>query len=533
MTGNADSNTPGCQPPAAVDADRADGPDRPDKSQVAAGAGLVSAGRMLTGLFNLLTLIFLARLLTKSLFALVVFVYLIQETARALGSLGLPAALYYFVPKLGQQSARSLGVWISVLLMGLALPWSIVLLVAHQPLATVFDKPALAGLLVYLSVYLLADFPTQALAPYMLSRKRYLGYFLVMVLFGASRFASLVIPAAWGATVRAIMFWFVAVCVGRWLIHWGVLLVVDSGTLSRCGWRLKEVFSYGIPLSLSLSVNKLNRQIDKYMIAGLCAAEVFAVYSVGAIEIPLVPGIAYSVTAALIPTLVVLYDRRDDKTFVEYWHGAMTKVAAIMMPVFVFFFVLAEPAMRVLFSSGYSEAAIPFRIYLCLLPLRLCGYGAVVRSMGKTRPVLISAVAALVVNAGLNYPLYLLLGMAGPALATVLGQVTAVLILLAVIRKKLAISAIDVFPLKSVVRVLLVALLCGVPLWVLAYFMEGDLLRILVGAVVFVVLYLIAGRVLGVLSAADFSYLKDLATLRVVRKSRRGAGEGAKRNGSA
>ena len=40
----------------------------------------------------------------------------------------------------------------------------------------------------------------------------------------------------------------------------------------------------------------------------------------------------------------------------------LAKVAAIMMPIFCFFFLLAGPTVRLFFSDAYSDAAIPFRV---------------------------------------------------------------------------------------------------------------------------------------------------------------------------
>jgi len=490
-----------------------------EQAQVAAGAGLVSIAKIIGGISNLLILVFLTRLLDQATFALVALVYLLQATINALGTLGLPAALLYYVPKLGPRIERSMGLWTGILLFLLAVPFALALWLGGPTIEGLLDKPGLAMPLFYLAIYLLADFPGQALPNYLLACRSYVGSFVVTMILYLSRMLSLVIPAWLGLPLEQIMFWFAAVAVLRVGLFLGYFLLLKSGDLAPQGWRIRDLFAYGVPLSLSQIVGKLNVQIDKYMIAALCAAEVFAVYSVGAIELPLVSSIAYSVTEALVPTLVLCYSRREVGGFIEYWHGAMAKVAAIMMPVFFFFFILAGPAMRVFFSDAYSEAQIPFRVYLCLLPLRLCGYGGVVRALGRTRPVLWAALAALVVNVALNYPLYLAFGMAGPATASVLAQVAAILVLLAAVRGRLEIPAWRVFPFVRVGRALVVAGLAATPLLFIDRLIQGDVAQLAVGAALFLPLYLVLGRLTRVLTADDFRYLGDLVTLRILKRA--------------
>jgi O-antigen/teichoic acid export membrane protein len=493
-----------------------------EKSRVAAGAGLVSIARIIGGIFNLLTIVILTRLLDQAVFALVGIVYMIQETIVALGSLDLHSALFYFIPKLGNKAARSLGTWTGICLLGLSIPFAAALWFGGPLIAELTDKPGLAVPLAYLAIFLIADFPGQAAPFYLLGRKSYVGFFLVTILFYASRFASLVVPAAMGASIEGIMFWFVGVAILRLAVFIFLLTFVDKNPIARQGWKIADLFSYGVPLSLSSIVGKLSVQIDKYMIMLMCTAEAFAVYYVGAIELPLVPSLAYSVTAALLPTLVVFAKNKEISNFIEYWHGSVVKVASVMMPVFFFFFILAGPLMRLLFSSQYEEAAIPFRVYLCLLPLRLCAYGAVVRSLGRTKPVLYASIAALSVNVLLNYPFFVLFGIAGPAMASIIAQLVAIVWLLRTIKVDLSVSWGAVFPYLRVAKAFGVAGLAAIPLIGIDFFFDGDISKVATGTVIFVATYLGLGRLSNVITRNDLVYLLDFVSLRVFKKAQTG-----------
>jgi O-antigen/teichoic acid export membrane protein len=499
--------------------------------RLAAGAGLVSQARLVGGVLNIVTLVALTRLLPKADFAVVALVYLVQETINAIGPLGLPSALSFFVPKLGPSVARALGLYTGRVLLLLSLPYALALGFGGPMFAEWAGKPEIATPLSLLAIGLIADFPGQTLPGYLIATEKFIGAFWVTLVFYLSRFASLVIPAALGADISTIIGLFAAVAVLRGLMFLVYFVFIAEGELGpeiRTQWTLKELFAFGLPLSLSAIVGKLNVQLDKYLIITIAAAEVFAIYTVGATQIPLVPGIAYSVTTALVPTMVLAHGRGDNSGFVKLWHGAMTKVSLAMMPVFAGLFVLAEPLVRILFSAEYTEAAVPFRVYLFLLPLRLCAYGAVVRALGKTKPVLIAAVAGLTANAALNYPMYALLGLAGPAVASILAQLVSIVILLYVIRHQLSIGWKQVFPYRAVGHALAIAVVAAVPLALAApslldatgHRLTDDIIALAGGGGVYLAIYLVLGRLGGLISADDLRYLVDFLTGRLAKRAK-------------
>ena len=253
------------------------------------------------------------------------------------------------------------------------------------------------------------------------------------------------------------------------------------------------------------------------MVFVLFSTAMFGVYTTGAQEVPIVTSVAYSITAALLPTLVIRYERGDVQGFIELWHGSMVKVATIMMPVFFYCFLEAEMLVRLIYSDPFADATIPFRVYLCLLPLRLCMYGGVVRALGQTRPVMLSALAGLIVNAALNYPLFLLFGLAGPGIATVLAQLTAIIALLAAVRKTLTLRWREVFPYASVLRVIAVAGVAAAPLWLVLQLVDSKLNAILLGAALYTPTYLVFAWLARVIGPSDLRYLKNLVTFRRAR----------------
>lgn len=490
-------------------------------SRLAAGAGLVSQARLVGGILNLLVIVCLTRLLDKPDFAIVAFIYMTEQLANALGPLGLPSALSFFVPKLGAQTGRALALHTGRVLSLLALPWALGLFFGGGALAEWAGKPGVESGLAVLALGLIADFPGQTLPGYLIAVEKYVGAFWITLLFYISRFASLVVPAALGLDIFWVIASFAAVAILRGVAFWVYFLTLADGPRRAPGsFTTRELFSYGLPLAGSLLIGKLNKFLDKYMIVAIATAEIFAIYSVGAIELPLVPALAYGVTTALVPSLVIAWRDSKPNEFIGLWHSSMQKVALVMMPIFALVFVLAEPVLTVLFSVGYADAAVPFRVYLCLLPLRLCGYGAIVRAAGRTRPVFTAAIVGLGTNAALNYPGYLLFGMAGPALASILAQVAAIGVLVHAVRTSLHISWAQALPYRPLLRTLALACVAAIPLWFIAPLVTAPGVALLVGVLVYLPIYLGAGMATGVLTRADLRYARDYITGRLVKKAR-------------
>ena len=434
-------------------------------SKLAAGVSLVSAANMLGGILNLVMVVALTRLLSKSDFAAIALIYMLFTMVSTIGTLGLPSALLFYVPKFSDGASRHLGLWTGGLLTLIALPVTLIFITVGPLLTQQFNVPDIHHLFYIVGLALIFDFSGQTFSGYLLAKERYLSTSIVVALFVTIRFLGLTLPAYLGLGLSGMVWGLCLTTALRSLAYFIYMVMIEKGEMNRetrSSWRTKELFSYGIPLSLSSIVGRLNLQADKYMIAALTSAEVYAIYHVGALEVPLVATLAYSVTRALMPSLVQSHDQGHSDHFLTLWHTSILKVATIILPVFAFLMFFTEPLISLIFSADYSRASVPFRVYLCLLPLRLCAYGAILRAMGATKPVLTSSVLSLFCNISLNYPLYLWLGLSGPAVASVIAQFVAIFFLLSVIRQNLHITWSAVFPLRPLLSGLFISVLSAI-----------------------------------------------------------------------
>jgi Na+-driven multidrug efflux pump len=137
----------------------------------------------------------------------------------------------------------------------------------------------------------------------------------------------------------------------------------------------------------------------------------------------------------------------------------------------------------VLYSERYRESALYFRIYLTLLPLRIIAFMPMLFALGRTRWVLAGAVGEIGFNLGLSLILMLRtpLGMAGPAIGTVLATLLQMLFYLEGIRRGLNVEWRNVLPWQALVTDFVRAGAWLLPLALLPISGFSPLLALLIG----------------------------------------------------
>ena len=267
----------------------------------------------------------------------------------------------------------------------------------------------------------------------------------------------------------------------------------------------KDQLAYTIPLGLSLLIGVLSVQLDKLMISGFFKPEEFAVFSLGAMELPLIGILINSVNSILLPNL----SGKDPAALSSLYRASVRKNAIIVFPLATVFFLFATEFMIFVYGTVYASAALYFRIYLLILPLRVATYGIVFQAMGKTRLVMIDSIIMLMLNAILNYFFIRLYGMKGAALATVAVSWLIVIVYLWQMRYSLQLKLWELFPPISLALNLVAAILPVLIIIPLSGMIDTHFLRMILGGSGYLVLYLILAYILRVIKDYDIRMLGE------------------------
>ena len=216
-------------------------------------------------------------------------------------------------------------------------------------------------------------------------------------------------------------------------------LVIFVAMLRRHGYHLgpkavdfrlfREIFFYCAPMAVFTLVSTLNRDLDKYLVGMMTNTETLAVYSNASKALPfdivmtsfttvLVPEITRRVAAGKKTQVAGLY-----KTFLEFTYIATGILCCAAL-------AAAPQLMQLLYSKKYLGGLTVFILYILVDLLRFTNITLLLAVAGKTKYLMFLSFGTLGANAVLNVVLYRVMGLAGPALATLLVTfATGVLIL--------------------------------------------------------------------------------------------------------
>ncbi|MHC4075433.1 MAG: lipopolysaccharide biosynthesis protein [Planctomycetota bacterium] len=453
-------------------------------------AGILASGQFLTTCIRLITIVILARLLTVHDYATFVQTLLAYTFVEPLLKLGLPQALYYFLP--GEKNKPRTILTENILLLGImgGIFTAFLLFGGNRLLAWHFNNPDLAKTLLILSPYPLFMLPVSAISACLIARDRVKHVAIYNVVSRLVKLGIVItISMIWRTPTAAIT----GTLIGAVIIFGPALKLMFASCnvgsflpTYRGAWTQ---VNYAIPLGLATIIGAVYRNLDKVVVSSLCTPEQFAIYVNGAIEIPLIGIITGSVISVLIPDFVKMYKASRCDEIRELWHRAMSKCLAILTPVMGFILVMAPEIMRVLFSAKYEGSAYPFRVYSLMLPIRATTYTAVLMSINHTKTITCVAVPALLLNGILSIFFVKLIGPIGAAWATVLATLTVSVTFSLFIAKYLSFSYKNIMPWKNILKTFIAA---AMPTLVIYLFVpvlpENDILRLTITGVAFCLL---------------------------------------------
>ncbi len=223
------------------------------------------------------------------------------------------------------------------------------------------------------------------------------------------------------------------------------------------------------------------------LVSARCEPEVFSVYSIGAMEIPLVGMVTGAITSVVMVDYARHYRENHIGGMVSLIHRAMTKSAVFLLPMMVFLLCVAPDLMCFLFGEQYRDSSLPFRVYLLLLPVRTITFGAVLQATGGSKHILASAVLMLAANAVLGWLAIGWIGPVGAALASVIATyLVCVPYLIGAIRSTLRVSFRELFPWMALLKLSATTIVPGIAtLAVMAFLPSPHFVRLAAASVVY------------------------------------------------
>ena len=339
-------------------------------------------------------------------------------------ALGIPQALFYFLPGQTGEWRRYLVeslFWVFLITFFFTL---FLLLGGDSFIAGCFHNPDLQKTLFMLPLFIPASLVMGLLPPPMVVVAK------VKTLAAFNIFSRLLIG---GSTVAAFLFLSkgyapsAAAQTVTTFFAGGVALFLLFKTMGKKGGgksfslsSATRLILFAGPLGVASMCDVATLEAGKVIAAASMAPEAFAIFVNGAIEVPLITAITGSISNVIFADLREHFVRGEKEQALALFRTAALKSAYILFPVVLFLLVLADDFMVLLYSSRYLASAYPFRVLLLLLPFRIVFYGPLFVAMGKPKVVFWRALSGIVMTTLLSLLFARFWGYRGVAWACVL-----------------------------------------------------------------------------------------------------------------
>jgi O-antigen/teichoic acid export membrane protein len=410
-------------------------------------ASLVVVGDGITFAVSTVATMVLARIMPEDSMGTYRQMVYLTQMAIMIADLGLSVSVYRFWNGLEPESRPVFVRMVVLSSVVISIPPVILLALLSPVLAEAYRNQGLYLALLISAPLPLATIPLSLIRPALISQGYSLRATFIETGFALLSILSIVVPIAAGLSLNASLSVWISVSLLRLV---AVPVIFREFLLMGARWWdqniLRMVWRYLWPIQLARLPSYFSGYLDKVFMSLYLLPRDFAVYSLGAREIPFVGAIAYSVSGVLLPHLVEDVRTGNLDQICRRWRTSCLKTAFVTYFFAGFCIWNAPEVMRFLLSSTYEESSVPFRFFAAITYLRVVEYGSIPKAFGRTKSIFIMTLVAAVALCLCALFLTPRFGIAGMALSVVISEAAANAYMLYQDRRILARPLSDFFP---------------------------------------------------------------------------------------
>lgn len=449
--------------------------------------------------------IVLVRMLSQSEYGTYQQMILIGTAAIGIMSLGLPTSVYYFYHLPPPERTPALIVQTSLLLAIAGAVATAAICFGAIPLADSVNNPSMAGLLKIYALSIAFMIASEHSVHFMIAQDRYLLAVGFETVESFVRVLVLLAPLWLGYGFAGLIVGLVLYAIARFVVRTAYLF--GSGGMSFAGWPRflfpAEQLAYSVPIALVSLTGLIGNTFNRGIVAASFTPEHYAIYSVGALEIPLDVIFQASVANVLRASLPSLVRDGNLVEVVRIVREAVRKLSIIVLPSFIFLFGHSHQFITLMFTQLYVESVPVFQIYLWLVPLHMFMLSPIPQIFGNTRLNLYIVLAMTAVLLFLSYALLKWVGFYGPALAVVASQYFGVAVYFFFVLRLTRTTLLRLLPLPGMLRVVAASLGALAVARITADLTASALLNFILAGAAFSAVFFLLGALIGVFTPDD------------------------------
>lgn len=179
----------------------------------------------------------------------------------------------------------------------------------------------------------------------------------------------------------------IAVASGLRAVAAWVLLVREHG-FHVSTEDLRRQLAYALPFGAASAIIIPQQQFHSYLISATTSAAVFAVYSVGCFQLPIVD-MLYTPISEMMQLGIAEHDRDGDHAGpAQLFREAVSRLSFVFIPTMALLFITAPTLISFLFTDRYLESVPIFRLALLSIPMAAMPLDGVMRARAQQKFVL-------------------------------------------------------------------------------------------------------------------------------------------------
>jgi O-antigen/teichoic acid export membrane protein len=335
--------------------------------------------------FSIALPLLLVRRLDPEQYGLFKEVFLVVTTAMTVLPLGVPMSAFYFLPREPTRRRETVlnvvlfHVVVGALACGALVPYPSIL-------TAIFHGPDLAPYSAWIGVTILFWITGAFLdmVPVANDEVRLASAFIIGI--QASRALIFVGALLLFGTLRSLIAAAILHGVIQTIVLFCYLESRFAGFWRAFDWgMLREQLSYAIPLGAAGILMIVQTDLHNYFVSNHFGPALFAVYSLGTLQLPLMGLIQEATNSVLITRVSILQKHDEHREIVLLLARAARKLAAVYFPVYVFLMVAGREFIRVLFTARFADSWPLFAVNLTLLPLGIVLLDPLYRAYDRER----------------------------------------------------------------------------------------------------------------------------------------------------
>jgi O-antigen/teichoic acid export membrane protein len=358
-------------------------------------AGPLVVARFASALITLSIPLVLARMLSLPDYGTYKQLFLIFQTLYFILPMGMPASLYFFVPRTSAPRPYFAQTILYLLIAGVLAAAAIVGVASL--LASFFSNPRIAEFRAPLAVYTAAMMAACPLETSLTAQGRIRASAVTYLVSDFLRAAAMVVPVLLGFGLAGVMVANSAFAIGRMLVAWFLMLKTAPGPWWSTS-ALRAQVAYALPFGAAMALAIPQQYLHQYVVSGAFSPELFALYAVGCFQLPIVD-LLYTPTSEVLMVRLAELDREGRPADgLHAFREAAAKLSFVFIPASAFLFAAAPEFIGGLFGARFLPAVPLFRTSVMGVALAALPLDGALRARSETRHIFTSYLVKALVN---------------------------------------------------------------------------------------------------------------------------------------